>query len=131
MMNLSQSLYLLADVGIGVVFTLEVMFIASYSLFFNWRRTRAGRAFMFMFLAVAALTLMGFLLRWVGPDFYLREWLRLFSWAAMAAALIRLLWVLWTGFLRGEPVPVERKTGSLYVEARDTDTLDIDQGGAG
>jgi hypothetical protein len=103
-------LNLVADIAILVAFGAAVVFVISYAVFFNWRRTAAGRALMYVFLSLVGATLLSGLGRWIGTDYWGREFIRPLIWGAVAVAVIRLVFVLWSNWR------VERP--SLDIESR-------------
>lgn len=86
----------IADVGIGVAFLACLVFVVSYSRFFNWRLTPAGRSLLYFVVALLSVAGIAFLGRWLGPEYWGREVIRPLTWWAVAITAIRLTYVLWT-----------------------------------
>lgn len=106
----------IADVGIIVASVGALVFVVSYASFFAWRRTTAGRAVMYVFLALLSVALLAFLGRWVGPDYWGRELARPLVWWAVALAVARLVWVLWSNWRASTPpldIPVRKDTTTI------------------
>ena len=93
----------IADIGVIVTLLAVVVFAVSYAAFFNWRKTPAGRALMYVFLSLSAVTGLVFLAIWVGPDYWGRDVIRAVVWGTVAAAMIRLVWVLWANWRTQKP----------------------------
>lgn len=100
----------LADVFILIAFSAMLIFTASYVVFFRWRKTKAGRAILYVFSALLAVTVLSLLSRWIGQDYWMREWFRVFGWGLVVVAVLNLVRVLWYNFVS--------KGGSLSLEAR-------------
>ncbi len=86
----------IADIGIGVAAVACLVFVISYATAFNWRLTSAGRSLMYFVVALLTVAVIAFLGRWLGPEYFGREFLRPATWWAVAITAIRLTYVLWT-----------------------------------
>lgn len=71
-----------------------LLFAGSYALFFNWRKTRAGRALLYLILALDAWAVQSFLSR-LNPDYPGREWVRLVVYTGILVTVWGLLITLW------------------------------------
>lgn len=85
-----------ADVGIIIGFFAALAFLVSYVGFHNWRMYPAGRALVYFVASLLAVATLSFLGRWIGPEYFGREFLRPAVWLWVAAASIRVTYVLWT-----------------------------------
>jgi hypothetical protein len=96
-----------ADFGIVVAFAAALVFVISYASFFNWRRTPAGRALLYVFVSLIAVAFLALLGRFIGPEYFGRYVLRPLVWWSVAAAMIRLVWVLWSNWRRTDQSPLD------------------------
>lgn len=111
MSEVSVTLNVVADTLIVVAFLLMLAFTASYVSFFRWSKTKAGRAILFVFTSLLVVTLLSLLPRWVGQDYWLREWFRVFGWGFTVVAVLNLIRVLWYNFLLDKsPLSLEPRT---------------------
>lgn len=94
---------LIADVGVIVALIGAIVFTVSYAVFFNWRKTPAGRALMYVFLSLSAVAALVFLAIWVSPTYWGRDVIRVVTWWSVAIAMIRLVWVLWSNWRTHRP----------------------------
>lgn len=97
---------LIADVGIAVAVLACGAFVISYAVFFNWRLTAAGRSLMYFVLALLSVAVIAFAGRWLGPEYWGREFFRPVTWWAVALTAIRLTVVLWTSSRRGASLDI-------------------------
>ncbi len=101
-------------------FFLALSFVILYGRFFNWRKTRGGRAVMYFFRAVVLVALSGAAVRVFGPEYLVigREIVSFLAWGALIATLINLLYALYRSWKKGDlSLIVEPKT-------RPTDVVD-------
>lgn len=120
MPNLGEFLYALGDIGFYVAEAVIIAFVISYRFFFNWRKTAAGRAIWWTFVALGSLVSLGVMILIFGREYFGRELLRLVVAWSIAIATARLLWVLWSNWRNDKP-PLElevrehrnRETGSI------------------
>ena len=111
MFDLVRALNDLADIFILISFVLMVVFTTSYMVFFLWRKTKAGRAILFTFSALLVVTLLSLLSRWIGQDYWMREWFRAIGWFLVTIAVLNLVRVLWWNFLsNATPLSLETRT---------------------
>lgn len=111
MFELSSLLNDVADIFILVAFSAMLIFTASYVVFFRWRKTKAGRAILYVFSALLAVTLLSLLSRWIGQDYWMREWFRVVGWGLTVIAVLNLIRVLWYNFVTGgKPLSLEPRT---------------------
>lgn len=109
-MHIREILFLIADIEILVALVAAVAFTVSYASFFNWRKTAAGRAVMWVFLSLITVSGIAALARWIGPDYFLREWFRAIGWAFVAYSVVHLVFVLWSNWGKGHSnLDLERK----------------------
>lgn len=117
-----RALDFVADTTIMICFLSALAFVVSYMGFFAWWKTRAGRALLFLFLSWVAVTTISLLTRLIGPDYWGREWLRVFGWGLVAYSLINLLVTLWRNFRHGDsPLALEPRhhTSEIPVQVED------------
>lgn len=100
---------LIMDVG-DVVMTVTMLgtaaFAVSYAVFFNWRKTQAGRSLMYFVLALVLWAGLSTFTRLVGGEFPGRPYVRLVVFLAILATVVRLLVVLWRRW-RNTPQRIE------------------------
>lgn len=111
MLDLPEVLNAVADVFIIIAFSAMLVFTVSYLLFFRWRKTKAGRAILYVFAALLAVTAISLVSRWIGPDYLFREWFRIIVWGLTVIAILNLIRVLWYNFVVGStPLRLEPRT---------------------
>lgn len=88
-----------------------IVFAVSYAVFFNWRKTPAGRALMYFVWSLIAVFVNNTIARLAGVDYPFREWVRITVYIAVAITIWRLVFVLWRNWRAGEvPLALESKT---------------------
>lgn len=102
----------IADIGILVAVAAAAVFVVSYAIFFNWRLTPEGRSILYFVLALLSVAFISFLARWVGPEYWGREFFRPVTWWAVALTLVRLTVVLWTSSRRGNSINIAPRSTS-------------------
>ncbi len=98
---------LIADLGIIVAGVASIVFVVSYALFFNWRKTPPGRALMYVFLALTSVARLAGAGRGFGPEYWGREFFRPATWWAVAVTIVHLVWVLWSNWRVKKPLDIE------------------------
>lgn len=92
-----EVLFVIGDwVMVGALVGL-ITFTVSYGLFFSWRKTAAGRAIMYLALAMDAWSIQSLVAR-MNPDYFAREWIRLVVYIVvfvMVWGLVATLWRTW------------------------------------
>lgn len=86
-----------------------VVFAVSYSSFFAWRKTPAGKALMYFVLSLIAVFINNAAARLFGVDYPLREWARIAVYLPVAITMWRLVAVLWTSGRRGSGLDLKPK----------------------
>jgi chromate transport protein ChrA len=87
-----------------------VVFAVSYSFFFNWKKTPAGRALMYFVWSLIVVFINNTIARLAGVDYPFREWVRIAVYVAVALTIWQLVWVLWRNWRSGEvPLALESK----------------------
>jgi chromate transport protein ChrA len=87
-----------------------IVFAVSYSFFFNWRKTAAGRALMYFVWSLIVVFTNNTIARFAGTDYPFREWVRIVVYIGVAVTIWRLVWVLWRNWRSGEiPLELESK----------------------
>ncbi len=94
---------LFADIGILVAAGASTVFVISYGVFFSWRKTPAGRALMYFVLSLASVAWLAGFGRWLGPEYWGREFFRPVTWWAVAVTIGHLVGVLWSNWRVGKP----------------------------
>jgi hypothetical protein len=112
----TQALDRFADIGIIVAFAAALVFVISYATFFNWRRTPAGRALLYVFISLIAVAFLALLGRFIGPEYLGRYLLRPLVWWSVAVAMIRLVWVLWSNWRRTDHSPLDLESKPRKAE---------------
>lgn len=102
-------LELIADYEILAAGVGAIIFAVSYGVFFQWRRTQAGRALMYFVLSLVALFLLNALGRFSGGDYFARDWLRLAIYTSILVTVWRLVYVLWRNWRSGDAPLIEPK----------------------
>lgn len=112
-----------ADVEIIIACVLSVIFTASYMIFFNWRKTSAGRAIMYLFLSWVFLTAISLAAVLVDPGYWGRPIFRVIGWGFVIFALGNLIRVLLYNFrVKAKPLNLEpRHTQEVPVVKRKED----------
>lgn len=88
-----------------------IVFAISYGAFFNWRKTREGRSLMYFVLSLIAVFVNNVAARLLGPEYPLRDWVRLVVYFVVALTVWRLVLVLWANWRAGKPpLEIESKT---------------------
>lgn len=102
----SEVLYGLGDVVMLVALAGAMTFTVSYALFFNWRKTPAGRSLMYFVISLDAWAIQSFLSR-MDPTYPGREWVRLIVYIGIALTVWRLVAVLWRSW--GDAFSIESR----------------------
>lgn len=110
MSSLALTLNSIADFLILIAFVAALVFAISYVSFFRWQKTKAGRAILYVFVSWIGVTLISLLARFIGQDYWMREWFRLIGWGLVVFAVINLIRVLWYNFVKGSaPLSLESR----------------------
>jgi chromate transport protein ChrA len=99
-----ENVFLLGDLIMVSAVVGAIVFGLSYAVFFNWRKTPAGRALMYFVWSLIAVFLNNTVARVAGTDYPFREWVRLAVYIAVALTIWRLVWVLWHNWRADKPV---------------------------
>lgn len=91
-----DALLLLAAIGAFV-------FAVSYASFFDWRKTSAGRALLYFVISLVVVFANNAAARLIGPDYPMREWVRLAVYSAVAVTIWHLVRVLWSNWRTDRP----------------------------
>lgn len=111
MSELALVLNAIADIFVIIAFSAMLIFTATYVTLFRWRKTKAGRAILYVFTALLAVTTLSFLARWIGPGYWGREWFRVAVWGLTVVAVFNLVRVLWYNLVSGTASrPLEPRT---------------------
>lgn len=105
-----QIIDLISDILILVAGLGAIVFAFSYSSFFNWTKTQAGRALMQFVCSLVALFVLNALGRWLGPDYPFRTPLRLVVYSSLVYTMWHLVFVLWKNWRAGAERPLELET---------------------
>ena len=106
----------IADIEVIAALVLAIIFTAGYVIFFNWRKTAAGRAIFYLFASLIVVSALSFLAVWISPDYWLRPVWRALGWGFVVFSLVNLLWVLWKSFRQDE-------NPLATIESRHTDEI--------
>lgn len=87
-------------------FFLALLFLILYLAFFNWRKTRAGKAVAGIIASFVAIAAASFLFTVLGPDYFGRDVVRPLVWVLGAASFTSLLLSLVRSWLKGHPEPL-------------------------
>lgn len=96
----------IADIEVILAVVLAAVFTGLYAGFFKWRKTRAGRAVMYVFISWVAISLISFLAIWVDPEYWGRPFFRMLGWGAVVFAVCNLIWTLVHYFFK-TPAPIQ------------------------
>lgn len=108
---MTELILLMGDVIMIAAAVGAVVFAVSYSVFFNWRKTAAGRALMYFVWSLIAVFVNNTVARLAGVDYPFREWVRITVYLCVAVTIWRLVFVLWRNWRSGEvPLALETKT---------------------
>ena len=91
-----------ADIMVFVALAFAVAFVFSYGVAANWRKTKEGRAVMYVFIALLAVSLISFLAIWIGPDYWIRPFWRMVGWGTVVYAIVNINVRLWQNIHKGE-----------------------------
>ncbi len=99
--------YIMLGAAVGAV-----VFAISYAFFFQWTKTAAGRALLAFVVSLDLVFVLNLLGRFLGPEHWGREPLRIIVYTAVFASVWGLVITLWRNYRRGEP--------TLSLKARHT-----------
>lgn len=103
---MSETLYFIGDIAMLIAILGALTFTISYAMFFNWRRTAAGRALMYFVGALDLWAIQSFVSR-IDPTYSGREWARLFIYVAVTLAMWHMVRVLWKSW--GKSLQIDSK----------------------
>lgn len=95
-------MFILGDVELLVAAVGAIFFVVSYSMFFRWRKTSAGRSLMYFVLSLIVVFVNNIAARSFG-DYPYREWVRLVIYATVAITIWRIGIVLWSNWNAHKP----------------------------
>lgn len=90
------------------------IFTISYAGAFNWKLTTEGRTLLYVFASLAVVLTLNALARFLGTDYWGREWIRIVVYAVFLVLIVRLIYVLWANWRRRGPgliVPTRSNSG--------------------
>lgn len=99
----------ITDVQTIIVAVLGAVFLFIYTRFFNWRKTKPGRALVYLIVALELIALSGALARNLGNIYPGRELVSFLSWGSAIWASINMLWVLMKSWGKRESFAVPPK----------------------
>jgi hypothetical protein len=91
-------LELIADIEILIGAIGAVVFAVSYGVFFDWRKTPAGRSLMYFVLSLIALFTLNAIGRWTGGEYWGRDIIRIAVYSTLVLTIWRLVVVLWSSW---------------------------------
>lgn len=101
---MTDSILFVGDLIMVTAVVGAVVFALSYAFFFNWRKTDAGRALMYFVWSLIAVFTSNTLARFLGVEYFGREWVRLAVYICVAVTTWRLVFVLWRNWQQNTPV---------------------------
>jgi hypothetical protein len=93
-------LEVIADIEILIAGVGAIVFAVSYGVFFAWRSTPAGKSLMYFVVSLVALFCLNAAGRWLGPDYWARDYVRVAVYTALLVTMWRLVVVLWRSWRR-------------------------------
>jgi len=105
---------LFSDIEVVIAALGAIVFAVSYAVFFNWRKTAAGRALMYFVVSLILLTVINSLGRWLGPDYWGRIPIRFVVYSAVVFTVWRLVQVLWRNWRNGSSNPLDLQSKDRY-----------------
>lgn len=112
---MTDLLFLIGDIIMWAALVGAIVFGISYATFFNWRKTAPGRSLMYLDWAIIAWGTQTALAR-SNPDYYLREWVRIVVYLAIAYTIWRLVVTLWRSWKRTPYIKIEPRKKDEYAE---------------
>lgn len=100
-----ETLFMIGDWLMLISIVATAVFIASYGIFFAWRRTPAGKSLMYVALSLLAWEIQTFVSR-MDPDYTGRALIRVIVYALVAVTVWRLVVTLWRSW-KHTPFEVE------------------------
>lgn len=100
-------LNLISDCEIFLAAIGALTFAISYAVFFNWRKTAAGRALMYFVWSLIVLCLLNALGRWLGNDYWGRPFIRITIYTSIVFTIWHLVQVLWRNWRSGSNNPLD------------------------
>lgn len=86
-----------------------LVFVLSYGIFFNWRKTPEGRALFWVFVALGLLTVNNILGNVLGPTYAGRDWIRVIVGTTVVITIWRLVIRLWKNYGHATPIQISSK----------------------
>lgn len=94
-----ETLFIVGDIIMAVALLGAIVFLVSYVVFFNWRKTQPGRALVYFIGALVAWGAQSMFAR-LNPDYPGRPWARILVYALIASAMWGLVVTLWRNWGR-------------------------------
>lgn len=98
---------LLPNILLGASLVGLVVFAFTYARAANWRKTKPGRAMMYLITSMGTVLVMAFVHLWIGGTYPGAEFVRLAVYGFMTAAIWRFVYVLFQS-LRVDPLYIFR-----------------------
>lgn len=114
-----MTFYDIGDIIMAAAMLGALVFAVSYAVFFNWRRTAAGRSLMYFVGALVLWAGLSTFTRFVG-DYPLREYIRIIVYLIITATVWRMVFTLWR-YWRHTPQKIRPRSTKDQPVSEDTD----------
>jgi hypothetical protein len=102
----------LLDLGNWVLLSTAIplaLFVGYYYFRSPWKKLMVGRSLMYFAMSLLLIVLVVVMSLFLGPDYFLREWVRLFGYTLVAATMWRLFFTL--RHIQNNPPPAPNEIG--------------------
>lgn len=93
-MLVQDAIYLAGDIVLLTAIPALALFVAYYYFGSPWRSLLVGRSLMYFAISLLAIIAVVALSVWLGPTYFLREWVRLLSYIVVSITTWRLFFTL-------------------------------------
>lgn len=109
----TETLLLLGDFILLGALPALALFVGFYYFKSPWKKLLVGRSLMYFAMALLGITVTVLLSLFLGPEYFLREWVRIILYSAVSFTSWRLFFTLRT--IQNNPPPTEDEIGLAPV----------------